>query len=169
MFLRANPAATIPLFWHQTHRPLVGRRSLAGMAAVAQCSFAFAQSSAPVVPAVVPAGVSTGAFVQGLIGLVVIIGLLLVTLAAIKRWGGQFGGVSTSGMKVISGLSVGARERILLIEVGETWLVVGVTASQIRTLHTLPKDSLPDLVADGSKPAFAQWLNKVMEQKKHDA
>ena len=130
---------------------------------------AFAQNAAPAVPAVTAAGVSTGAFVQGLVGLVVIIGLLLVTLAAIKRWGGQFGGVSTAGMKVISGISVGTRERILLIEVGDTWLVVGVTASQIRTLHTLPKDSLPELTRADSKPAFAQWLNKVIEQKKHDA
>ena len=124
-----------------------------------------AQSTPPALPAV---GVSTGAFIQGLIGLVVIIGLLLVTLAALKRWGGQFGGVSTTGMKVISGLSVGTRERILLIEVGETWLVVGVTASQIRTLHTLPKNSLPDFAGPENKPAFAQWLSTVMERKRHE-
>ena len=127
----------------------------------------FAQTAPqPPLPTV---GVSTGAFIQGLIGLVVIIGLLLVTLAALKRWGGQFGGVSTTGMKVISGLSVGHRERILLIEVGETWLVVGVTASQIRTLHTLPKDALPDLADAQNKPAFAQWLSTVMERKRHEA
>jgi len=71
-------------------------------------------------------------------------------------------------MKIISGLSVGARERILLIEVGETWLVVGVTASQIRTLHTLPKNSLPELSAGQNKPAFAQWLSTVMERKKNE-
>ena len=109
-----------------------------------------------------------GAFVQGLIGLVVIIALLLVTLAALKRWGGQFGGVSTAGMKVISGLSVGARERILLIEVGETWLVLGVTASQIRTLHSLPKGSIPGLNTPEDKPAFAAWLSTVMERKRHE-
>lgn len=113
-------------------------------------------------------GVSTSAFLQGLLGLVVIIALLLVTLAALKRWGGQFSGVSTAGMKVISGLSVGARERILLIEVGDTWLVVGVTASQIRTLHTLPKGSLPGLANPDDKPAFAQWLSSVMEKRRHE-
>jgi flagellar protein FliO/FliZ len=95
--------------------------------------------------------------------------LLLVTLAALKRWGGQFRSASTAGMKVISGISVGTRERILLLEVGDTWLVVGVTASQIRTLHTLAKDSVPDLADTQRKPAFAQWLSKATEHKKNEA
>ena len=124
-----------------------------------------AEAAPPAVPAV---GVPTGALVQGLLGLLLIIGLLLVTLAALKRWGGKFGGVSTAGMKVVSGLSVGTRERILLIEVGDTWLVVGVTASQIRTLHTLPKNSLPELAGPADKPAFAQWLGAVIERKRHE-
>lgn len=115
------------------------------------------------------AGASAGAIVQGLVGLVVIIALLIGTLAAIKRWGGQFSGASTAGLKVISGISVGTRERILLVEVGDTWLVVGVTASQIRTLHTLPKGSVPGLAQEGDKPAFAQWLSSVMERKKHES
>jgi flagellar protein FliO/FliZ len=161
MPLRAPPA------FKQSHLRLAFT-GFAGMTlGLLNASLAMAQSAAPAPP--LPAvGVSTSAFIQGLIGLIVIIGLLLVTLAALKRWGGQFGGVSTTGMKVISGLSVGARERILLVEVGDTWLVVGVTASQIRTLHTLPKNALPALAAPENKPAFAQWLSTVMERKRHE-
>lgn len=165
MFLRALPAVRLdPL------RRAGGKATAGACAVLLWCHSAsgFAQGTPPSVPALPAVGVSTGAFVQGLIGLIVIIGLLLVTLAALKRWGGQFGGVSTTGMKVVSGLSVGTRERILLIEVGDTWLVVGVTASQIRTLHTLPKNSLPELAAAHNKPAFAQWLSTVMERKKNE-
>lgn len=163
------PRAT-PAVWFAPLRRTCGKASAGALTVLLWCQNASGQTpgTAPSVPALPAVGVSTGAFVQGLIGLIVIIGLLLVTLAALKRWGGQFGGVSTTGMKVISGLSVGTRERILLIEVGDTWLVVGVTASQIRTLHTLPKNSLPELVAAQNKPAFAQWLSTVMERKKHE-
>lgn len=155
--------------WIEPLRRAGGKGAAATLAFLLWChsTGGYAQSTPPTVPALPAVGVSTGTFVQGLIGLIVIIGLLLVTLAALKRWGGQFGGVGTTGMKVVSGLSVGTRERILLIEVGDTWLVVGVTASQIRTLHTLPRNSLPELAAAQNKPAFAQWLSTVMERKKN--
>lgn len=163
------PRAT-PAVWLDPLRRACGKGSAGALAFLLWCQNASGQTpgTPPGVPALPAVGVSTGAFVQGLIGLVVIIGLLLVTLAALKRWGGQFGGVGTTGMKIISGLSVGTRERILLIEVGDTWLVVGVTASQIRTLHTLPKNSLPELASAQNKPAFAQWLSTVMERKKNE-
>lgn len=162
MFLSARPAALLA-------RLRVGLARAFGVAlssVTLHGATAYAQS-APTVPA--PVGVSASALMQGIAGLIVIIALLLVTLAALKRWGGQFRGASTAGMKVISGISVGTRERILLVEVGDTWLVVGVTASQIRTLHTLPKDSAPDLAEAQAKPAFAKWLSTVTERKKNEA
>ena len=112
-----------------------------------------------------PPGVSTATFVQGLLGLGLIIGLLLLTLAGLKRFGSRFSGAQTTGLKVISGLSVGTRERILLVEVGETWLIIGVTSTNIRTLHTLPKGAIAaDSVA---APAFADWLNKFKDKAAH--
>jgi len=121
---------------------------------------AFAETAVPTV------GVSAGTFVQGILGLGLILGLLLVTLLALRRFGGRFQGAQTAGLKVISGISVGARERILLVEVGETWLVVGVTTTNIRTLHTLPKGSLPAGTTEG--PAFADWLNRIKEKTRHE-
>ena len=34
---------------------------------------------------------------------------------------------------------VGPKERVVLIEVGDTWLLLGVAASNVSLLHTLPK------------------------------
>ena len=122
---------------------------------------ALAEAPTPVV------GVSTASFVQGVVGLVLIVGLLLLTLMALKHFSGRFQGAKTTGLKVISGLSVGTRERILLIEVGDTWLVVGVTSANIRTLHTLPKGSVPDEVATGG-PSFADWMNRIKERTRNE-
>ena len=38
---------------------------------------------------------------------------------------------------------LGQRERVVVVEVGATWLVLGVTTNQINTLHTLPAQALP--------------------------
>jgi flagellar biogenesis protein FliO len=45
-------------------------------------------------------------------------------------------------LRVVGGLMIGTRERIVLVEIGDTWIVVGLVPGQIRTLHTLPKGDL---------------------------
>jgi flagellar protein FliO/FliZ len=65
-------------------------------------------------------------------------------------------------MRIVSSLPVGARERIILLELEDTWLVVGVSPGEIRTLHTLPKGALP---ADSQENGqFGQWLKQFREQ-----
>lgn len=110
-------------------------------------------------------GVSGASFVQGMLGLIFVIGLLLCAAWVMKRIGAGSGFGSTAGMKVVAGLSVGPRERILLLEVGETWVVVGVTSSQMRTLHSMPKGSLPEPSSPGSAQPFAAWLKHLSERR----
>lgn len=94
---------------------------------------AFAQASANV------PGVGTESFLQGLIGLSVVVALIIAAAFVLKRLNVVGSPANAAGMKIVAGLSVGPRERILLLEIGDSWVVVGVTASQMRTLHTLPK------------------------------
>lgn len=42
-------------------------------------------------------------------------------------------------MKVVGGVALGPRERIVLLEIGDEWLVIGIVPGQIRTLHRLAK------------------------------
>lgn len=73
-------------------------------------------------------------------------------------------------MKVVGGVALGPRERIVLLEIGNEWLVVGIVPGQIRTLHRLPKgislqeDNLPDTA---EKP-FAQWLRSISDRRNND-
>lgn len=110
-------------------------------------------------------GVSAGTYVQAILALGLIVGLLAGTAwLARKVTGGK--GFGQGGMRVIGGVALGPRERIVLVEAGDTWLVIGIVPGQIRTLHTMPKgEAMPDgLSASVDKP-FAQWLKQIMEKR----
>jgi flagellar protein FliO/FliZ len=69
-------------------------------------------------------------------------------------------------MRVLGGISVGMRERIVLVEIGKKQLVVGVTPGRIETLLVLEGDDClsqqPSLDLDGGG-AFAQKLMQAMK------
>lgn len=67
-------------------------------------------------------------------GLVVVIALIFGCAWLVRRMNGLTG-MNNQAMRIVSVLSVGARERIVLIDVGGTQILVGITPSAIRTLH----------------------------------
>ncbi len=111
-------------------------------------------------------GLSSGSYLQAMLALLLIVGLLAGTAwLARKLTGGK--GFGQGGMKVVGGVALGPRERIVLIEVGDTWLVIGLVPGQIRTLYKMPKgESSPDKVlADGLQAGtFADLLKRVTQK-----
>lgn len=107
-------------------------------------------------------GLPSASFVQAFVGLGVIVILLAATAwLARKMSGGR--GFGHSGMRVLGGITLGPRERIVLLEVGEQCLVIGVIPGQIRTLYTLPRGELPP-AAENPPANFAHWLKTRMEK-----
>jgi len=113
-----------------------------------------------------PSPVSSGSIVQ-------IIFSLLLVLAAIALVGWLLKRVNTTKLgsgnllRVLGSVAIGQRERIVLVEVNDTWLVVGVGPGQIRNLHTLPKQESPDPedTPPGPRPSetkFAKLLSAVL-------
>jgi flagellar protein FliO/FliZ len=70
-----------------------------------------------------------------------ILSLLAVLIAiAIAAWilkKLQVGGISVNGLKVVTSLSLGSKERLVVVQVGKKQLLLGVTAQQINILDTL--------------------------------
>ncbi|ACX87663.1 flagellar biosynthetic protein FliO [Pectobacterium parmentieri WPP163] len=69
-------------------------------------------------------------------------------------------------LKVVSSCPIGQRERVVIVEVDNTWLVLGVTAQQITPLHTLPVQPINDSSSAGdSTPVdFNQLLKKILKR-----
>ena len=126
------------------------------MVFVAYPDFSFAQSS------VETPGVSGAALMQMLLGLTLIIGLLFAGAYFLRKLNGGRAFGNTGPLRVVGGLMISTRERIVLVEVGDTWIVVGIVPGQIKTLHTLPKGELP-VTKDNERP-FSQWLKQVTER-----
>lgn len=113
------------------------------------------------------ASIGTGTFLQAGLALVMIVSVLFgLAWLARKANGGK--GFGQGGMKIVGGVALGPRERIVLIEVGEEWLVIGIVPGQIRTLHRLAKGSPP--AADSSQPdnPFTQWLKSAADRRNHE-
>jgi len=71
------------------------------------------------------------------------------------------GQASAGGMlKVVGGVMVGPRERLVVVEVKDTWLLLGVAAGQVTLVHSMPR---PPEAPGGSVPAggFARVLSQV--------
>lgn len=77
-----------------------------------------------------------GSLLQTTLGLLVVLAVIGGAAWAFKRFGNFQTGVQGK-LKIVGGISLGSRERVVLLQVGDTQLVVGVAPGQIQTLHVL--------------------------------
>ena len=68
------------------------------------------------------------------VGLFSVIAIIFGCAWLVRRMSGMTGG-NTKAIKVVSVMPMGTRERVALLDVGGTQILVGVTPSAIRTLH----------------------------------
>lgn len=96
-------------------------------------------------------------------------GLICVLLALagfvwlLRRFGGR-APQGSAALKIISAVPIGTRERLIVVEIAETWLVVGVAPGRISPIHTMPKGESQTLVAATEASGFPFWLKQVMER-----
>lgn len=97
----------------------------------------------------------TGAAASAVLALMLVVGLILVLAWLAKRMP-ALAGTTHPGLRVLGSVALGPRDRVVLVEVGSTQLLVGVGAGGPRTLHTL-ETPLPAPAPAAPSP-FAQVL-----------
>lgn len=70
--------------------------------------------------------------------------LLGITLFALKQLSGRVGNVSTLShrLRVVEDLRIGSRHRLLMVEVGQHRVLVGMSPEGLRTLAQFPEGTL---------------------------
>jgi flagellar protein FliO/FliZ len=132
----------------------------------------------PAAPAAIPAnparlpqaapGPSAGSLVQTIFALVLVLALLAALAWAAKRYGPRVAG-NSANLRMIGALNIGGRERIMVIEVGDQWIVVGASPGRVNALATMPKgDANASATLAGHTPSasnFADWLKQTIDKR----
>ena len=154
----------------------VSRGVLRGLAALLLAGVCLhAGAVLPTVPtaAAEPARASSfgaAGLLQAGLGLAFVVAMIFGCAWVARRFGLQQTG-SGRLLKVVSSAMVGQRERVVVVEIGGQWLVVGVAAGQVRALHSMPAQSLPGHLADSDTATAPQrftgpgsaFSNKLLE------
>jgi flagellar protein FliO/FliZ len=123
---------------------------------------AVATPAAPAAATAAPS--SAGSLLQVVFGLLVVLGLLAAALWFLKRMGGgRF--APGSVVKIIGGVSVGNRERVMVVEVADQWIVIGVAPGRVSTLASMPRQEQPAAQAAAGAPNFSAWLKQTIEKR----
>lgn len=103
---------------------------------------------------------------QIFIGLVIVFCLMMGAAWVLKRFATPKMH-SGAHIKVIGGVAVGAKERVMIVEVADEWIVVGVASGQVNTLSTMPKQETlsAETQAQSMTPPFATWLKKFTDKR----
>lgn len=107
-----------------------------------------------------------GQLVTLLLGLGLVIGLIFL-LAWLMRRVQRIGPQRNQLIKLLSSQALGPRDRLLLVQVGEEQILLGLTPGRITPLHVLKE---PVYVADApsATPEFAQRLLELMGKAQKD-
>ena len=106
-------------------------------------------------------------------GLFFVLGMIVFAAWALRRLqqrGGGAGSGQRQPLRVIGYHALGMKEKLVVVEIEDTWLVLGMTPASITTLHTLPRPASaavePDAAAQPpSLPAaFATQLRRTLSR-----
>lgn len=103
----------------------------------------------------------SSSLIKTILALLFVLGMLFAIVWIMKRSGFSPANKRNGFYKLIAINSIGQREKIALVEIGNTWLVLGMTAHSINTLHTLPKGSLDLGKGNNTAASFAKMLERL--------
>ncbi|MBE8593412.1 flagellar biosynthetic protein FliO [Pseudomonas sp. MAFF 301449] len=99
-----------------------------------------------------------GQLTQLVLGLLLVVGLIFV-LAWLLRRVQQVGPGNAQVIEMIGSRALGPRDRLVLVQVGEEQILLGLTPGRITPLHVLKTP----VNVDQSKPATPEFAQRLME------
>lgn len=89
---------------------------------------------------------------------------LILALSYLLRKLNRGAGHNHHLLRQVASASLGTRERVVVMEVNDTWLVLGVSSGRINKLHEcpVPENDSPAPAGSSGEPGFAQRLALLM-------
>lgn len=152
--------------------PVAERATTVGEAPAVAGAPAAPSPGTPANPGMLPhaaaPGPSTGTLLQTIFALVLVLALLAALAWAAKRYGPRVTS-STANLRMVGALNIGGRERIMVVEVGDQWIVVGASPGRVNALATMPKgDAAAGAALAGHTPSasnFSDWLKQTIDKR----
>ncbi|WP_122572619.1 flagellar biosynthetic protein FliO [Pseudomonas viridiflava] len=119
--------------------------------------------AAPALTNTVSSGMG-GQVMQLLFGLLLVVGLIFA-LAWVMRRVQRVGPNNSQIIELVSTRAIGPRDRLVLVQVGNEQVLLGITPGNITTLHVL-KEPVQVPVREQATPEFAQRLLDLMGKDK---
>ncbi|KAA8555459.1 MULTISPECIES: flagellar biosynthetic protein FliO [Pseudomonas] len=117
--------------------------------------------------AAAPVGGSVGGqLTQLVLGLLLVVGLIFV-LAWLMRRVQSIGPGNAQVIEMIGSRALGPRDRLVLVQVGEEQILLGITPGRITPLHVL-KTPVPTTQSQPATPEFAQRLMELLGKDQKD-
>ncbi len=117
------------------------------------------------------AATSAGSLMQTIFGLLVVLAMLALFAWAMKRFGPR-PQAGAAGLRIVGALSLGGRERLMVVEIADQWIVVGASPGRVNALAVMPRqDSAATSSALEAHPhvppasSFAEWLKQTIESR----
>ena len=108
-----------------------------------------------------------GGLVQVILALLLVFGAIALSAWLLRRYGPTQLGTSGSALRVLGGVMVGQRERLVLVEVNDTWLIVGVAPGRVNAVHSMPRPAQTEqqTQAMAQQPGFSEWLKTAWQKR----
>ncbi|HTJ95024.1 MAG TPA: flagellar biosynthetic protein FliO [Pararobbsia sp.] len=100
---------------------------------------------------------------QALFGLAIVIVLIFGCAWLARRLGLNRPAARTGLVKLVSTTPLSQKERVVVVEIGETWLVLGVAPGSVSHLHTLPAGETA-ATASPVSPQVAQFATDFRQR-----
>ncbi|WP_334107100.1 flagellar biosynthetic protein FliO [Methylobacillus sp.] len=109
---------------------------------------------------------ASGSLLRMVLGLGLVLAVMMAIAWLMKRM--TPGLRQQSVVRIVGGVSVGHREKVVVVEVAGRWLVLGVAPGQVTSLADLEPGEETPLDQPASGPAtvpFSAWLSKSLQRK----
>ena len=126
--------------------------------------FLLLMSSCVIAHAAATDSAASGGLMQITLSLLLVVGILIGFSVLFKKFG--LNRINNGGfpVKVIGAMALGNNQRLMMIEVGDQWLLLGVTPHNITTLTTLPRQEHTGSGTAINPPNFSAWMQSALEK-----